>query len=55
VVVHLHVWHRERLTGLLGQGLAMRQVGARLGGHMLVLLMHVLDLRLSNMLICLRL
>lgn len=26
MVVHLHVWHRERLARLLGQGLTMRQV-----------------------------
>lgn len=56
MVMHLHVWHRERLARLLGQRLAMRQVGTRLGGHMLVrLLVHVLDLRLPNMLIGLRL
>lgn len=54
--MHLHVWHRERLARLLGQGLAVRQVRTGLCRHVLVLLLvHVLDLRLPNMLICLRL
>lgn len=50
LVMYLHVWHRHLLTRLLGEGLVVAVCQMRRLRRDLLLLMHMLNLRLTKVL-----